>query len=255
MSNITEGDINEAKKAGFILTQAQTADRSGLAQSHISMILRGDRQPTIESSEKLEAATGVCREAWLWPDRHWNPYVPFMSKPNTCLGCANRKGRVKWLVDRCMALVDNAENKIESEQTCLNVFKTMGGYDDNVAYGLRRWENDEFVLVAHTAPYKFKPVMHRSEMPNFAKYLDKDEPILVHSVFQMPEDWPERKQMIEYGITSLLGVSYEGCAFGMMTFNGHIAKWTDGMVGIATDLIQCFHRNRVERLAKESGKV
>ena len=79
-------------------TQQKIADKIGASQSTISYILKGDRTPSKDMAESLEGATGVCREAWVWPERHWNPYMPF-SESNLCLHCVNRIVRIRGIVD------------------------------------------------------------------------------------------------------------------------------------------------------------
>ena len=91
------------------LTQQEISDETGLSQSYIHYILNSDRIPSMETAEKLEAATGVCREAWLWPDRHYNPYIPFFKGYN-CLTCLNRKDRTRWMVGRMIKLTKKAES-------------------------------------------------------------------------------------------------------------------------------------------------
>ena len=79
-------------------TQQEIAKKIGASQSTVSYILRGDRTPSKDMAESLEGATAVCREAWMWPERHWNPYMPF-SASNHCLHCANRIVRIRGIVD------------------------------------------------------------------------------------------------------------------------------------------------------------
>lgn len=41
---------------------------------------------TKTEAERLEHVTGVCREAWMFPDRHFNPYrTDFASIVRNCL--------------------------------------------------------------------------------------------------------------------------------------------------------------------------
>ena len=98
-------DINPEKV--WRLTQQEIADITDFSQSYVHYILKCDRKPSVESAEKLEIATGVCREAWLCPERHYNPYIPFYHG-NNCLGCENRKDRTKWMVKRMIKLTENA---------------------------------------------------------------------------------------------------------------------------------------------------
>ena len=85
-----------------LLTQKQIAELSGCTQSHISKIINGDRTPTIRMALDLESATGICREAWLFPERHWNPYIPFNGL-TVCLSCQNRSLRSQRAMEMCIA--------------------------------------------------------------------------------------------------------------------------------------------------------
>ena len=60
-----------------LLTQSEIANRAGLSQQAVSMILNGDREVSKGAAERLELATAVCRTAWLWPEHIFNPYIPF----------------------------------------------------------------------------------------------------------------------------------------------------------------------------------
>lgn len=68
------GDSNNTTR---LLKQNEIAFRSGHHQSTISKILNGDRMPSSQMAVDLELATGVCRMAWVFPEKHFNPYIPF----------------------------------------------------------------------------------------------------------------------------------------------------------------------------------
>lgn len=89
----------------LMLTQSEIARLTGTTQSHISEIINGWRdgkpapnrkKPSPEMCEALEEATSVCRESWIWPDRHWNPYIPLdHNGPTMCTGCQHRDAIVQ----------------------------------------------------------------------------------------------------------------------------------------------------------------
>lgn len=112
-----------------LYSQRQLGEGAGISQQMVSYILKGDRQPSIEIASKLENATGICREAWLWPERHFNPYIPF-SDVMVCVTCKNVIGRVK------------AANKI-----FLRIFRETKDFDllveaARVYHGIRNEEID-----------------------------------------------------------------------------------------------------------------
>ena len=62
----------------FLMTQQEIAEKAGISQQMVSYIINGDRTPSIEVAVKLEKATGFPRESWLFPERHYNPYIPLL---------------------------------------------------------------------------------------------------------------------------------------------------------------------------------
>jgi transcriptional regulator with XRE-family HTH domain len=66
-----------------LLSQHKIASLTGLNQSTISHIMTGRRKVSVDSAEKLEKATRVPREAWCWPMRWHNPYIPIVPPGTT----------------------------------------------------------------------------------------------------------------------------------------------------------------------------
>jgi transcriptional regulator with XRE-family HTH domain len=62
----------------FLMTQQEIAEKAGISQQMVSYIINGDRIPSIEVAVKLEKATGFPRESWLFPERHYNAYIPLL---------------------------------------------------------------------------------------------------------------------------------------------------------------------------------
>lgn len=56
------------------MTRQQIAEKAGCSRQHIDFILAGKRRPSKDLSERLEEVTGIKAEAWIFPDRHRNPY-------------------------------------------------------------------------------------------------------------------------------------------------------------------------------------
>lgn len=55
--------------------QADLARRIGITPRHMNDIIRQRKRPSRTLSRKLEAETGICAEAWLFPDKHPNPLL------------------------------------------------------------------------------------------------------------------------------------------------------------------------------------
>lgn len=55
--------------------QAQLARRIGITPKHLSDVMCGREVPSRKLAEILERELGVKAEAWIWPNRHGNPYI------------------------------------------------------------------------------------------------------------------------------------------------------------------------------------
>jgi len=106
--------------SGKVLYSARRiAEMAGISQQMVSYVIKGDRQPSIEMSMKLEKATGVCREAWLWPERHFNPYIPF-TNVMVCTTCKNRHSRIvaaNKIIRRIYRETKNFDLMVEAAKT------------------------------------------------------------------------------------------------------------------------------------------
>lgn len=132
-----------------ILNQQEIAKASGLSQSYIHYVLKGDRTPSLNTAEHLEEATGICREAWLWPDRHHNPYMPFVSGLN-CLACANRPTKSAFVSRRMIHLLEKVpqgNRMLEFDGILKQCHKHMG-FPDTVVFGLWLIREHHFLLFA-----------------------------------------------------------------------------------------------------------
>jgi hypothetical protein len=54
---------------------ADIAKAARVSAVSVGFICKGERAPSRKMAEDLEFATGIPREAWMWPDRWYNPYV------------------------------------------------------------------------------------------------------------------------------------------------------------------------------------
>jgi transcriptional regulator with XRE-family HTH domain len=94
-----------------LFKQYELADVVGTTPSMISYILRHERSPSVPMAEALEEATGVCREAWLFPERHFNPYFKDTGgNPLDCMRCRNRESMSHKRVDLLEKRVGGGED-------------------------------------------------------------------------------------------------------------------------------------------------
>jgi len=114
------------KKLKSLMTQSEIAEAANRSQSSIHYILNGDRMPSIKMALSLERATGICREAWLFPERHWNPYIPFEGL-DICSICPNRHNRIMKSIEMAEAHFERAENKREAFKGVVEIYKTYTG--------------------------------------------------------------------------------------------------------------------------------
>lgn len=63
------------------MTQNEIAAKAGLSQAFVSQILSGDKLPSRESAVRLEAATGIHRLHWLYPDQYDQSGRPLPPQP------------------------------------------------------------------------------------------------------------------------------------------------------------------------------
>ena len=92
-----------------MLTQQQIAEQVGCAQSMVHYILKRERTPSTIMAEGLEEITAVCREAWLWPEYHWNPYIPLGNCIN-CYTCARRIKKMSGWVPILIKYLDQSKD-------------------------------------------------------------------------------------------------------------------------------------------------
>jgi transcriptional regulator with XRE-family HTH domain len=121
------GDIN----IKCLMTQSEIAEASGRSQASIHYILNGDRTPSIDMALSLEHGTGICREAWLFPERHWNPYIPFENIQG-CATCPNRFNRIMKSIEVAETYFEKAENKREAFKDLIEIYKTYTGINQAV---------------------------------------------------------------------------------------------------------------------------
>lgn len=112
----------------FLMTQREIAEASGYSQQFISKIINGDSRPHPDTAVELEKATGICREAWLWPEeRHWNPYIPF-ADARSCLNCSLRISRVQKWKEVALSLIEKNPTR-EGLQELLEGIVKFNNYD------------------------------------------------------------------------------------------------------------------------------
>ena len=170
--------------------QEEIARQSKLSQQMVSYILRGDRTPSIETAIKLEKATGICREGWLWPDRHWNPYMPF-ADATSCFMCHNRVGRLKFQTESCLKIFKKATNKRGAFKDICMVSVVLHGFPDDLRLSYREVTPEGLLLlggVGDVGGLTMK-MLSKKQAPMTYKYSVEGGQLTVpHYPYGMPKD-------------------------------------------------------------------
>lgn len=111
----------------LLMTQQNIAEKAGISQQMVSYIINGDRTPSIEVAIKLEKATGFPRESWLFPERHYNPYIPLLDGEDP--GWEVCKYRID-LVNHVTDLMLEDFSKNGDFQRMLEISSSFQGFDN-----------------------------------------------------------------------------------------------------------------------------
>lgn len=227
----------------ILMTQKEMAKAAGCTQAAISQYLKGDRVPSVKRAEHLEKATGICREAWLWPDRHWNPYQPFASA-QLCFGCPFRAVRIKRVMDLGLEHFRKAKDKRAAFQDLAEIGTVMSGYNNNVLLSFREITDDSLKTLAMSSniEYPYKDEMPPQEQPLIAK-IYREGRTVISSPFPvgLEDDGSEGYQEalefgLRIGIKSLFVVSrgrvgFSAVSFGTpITYGPEIVKESENFV-------------------------
>ena len=161
-----------------LLNPDEIAKRSGLSQQKISYILKGGPTPSIENTIKLEKATGICREAWVFPDRCWNPYIP-LAESHHCGGCPKKGVRFHMITEQAFRLAGKFSDS-KGLTAALEVIKVYDNWPDSVWYGFSQItpEGLEFIVGFEDSVYKPKPLMPNKKFKDILEKLKSGQPIL-----------------------------------------------------------------------------
>ena len=139
------------RKPIWQLSQQEIADRAEISQSLVHYILNGDKNPSPETAIKLEEATGICREGWIWPDRHHNPYIPFTNGIN-CMACLNRPTRSLWMFQKMVGLMSQVESgrRLKAVDGILTDAHEGMGFPNEITFGLYIKRRYDYLRVGGT---------------------------------------------------------------------------------------------------------
>lgn len=204
------------KDVKILMTQQEIAETTGRTQPFIHYILKGDRSPSISFSIKLEKATGICREAWMFPERHWNPYIPFRDI-QSCMTCPNRPNRIKKSFEMAEIHFEQAENKREAFKGLVEIYKTYTGVK-RVVFLWREIVPEGLKLLAWIGGDDYQPAPELIPNDSFKQLyqfaLDELSIAIPHFPYDIPESWAEEINLFfKMKLKSILSVARGGLFF------------------------------------------
>ena len=217
-------------KGGLLLTQDEIATRTGISQSTVSYVLRGDRTPSKAVAEGLEETTGICREGWIWPERHYNPYMP-LSDPSSCFRCERRVTRIRKTTDWCIAYVEQADDIDAALKQSINLVYSMNGGRESCVLGIREFTPQGMELIAHGSNHPTQRLVTRRDCPWIYEQMERGELVYIPVA---PDCFPveaevERKLAKITGIRSVLALRVGNFILGVHTL-ATFSLWTPKMI-------------------------
>ena len=236
------------KSSKSLMTQHEISVTAHLSQPMIHYILNGDRMPSIETALKLERATGICREAWLFPERHYNPYIPF-ENVQSCATCHNRPNRILKSIEMAEAHFEQAENKREGFNGVVEIHKTYTGVNWGV-FVFREVAPEGLKLLACSEYLDGPPAPELLPKDSFKNLyqlaLNEETVVTPHFPYGMSESFAEELNLhFNLQLKSILLIARGGILFSMYSDVVSL-NWTQ--IGVKT----CEkHIKRISKLWKE----
>lgn len=239
--------MSSMNKKKSMMTQKELSEKSGLSQQMISMILRGDRTPSLDTARALELASGICREAWLFPERHWNPYVPW-ADPAICIGCPLKLDRIKKGNLLGEIAIAEAKDKREGFEQMCKIEEVLHGLNRMDGVGLTYRDGQGRLLcyagtIGHIAPpYKLR----LSDFPWAKDVIEKHTSlILEHCPHGIPKGSPELAYCESLGIKFFMLLKGKWLIFQFMSTRNGVR------VNSAMIKERRAHIDRIEEILKD----
>ena len=240
-----------SNKFRILKTQAEIADLAGITQAAVSKYINGESVPMPDTAVKLEKATGCCRESWIWPERHWNPYIPFYNEAMTCHKCPFRGTRVKFIMQTALQRFE--EKPVRSTfKDLVYVGRVMHGIDREAVIIFREIIAPDYPILASSGPDPFA-----DEPQDVVQW--KDEFFKMHPVV-VSFPWPlgivndgseYYKRAVRWGydhdVASALAVSYGRVEFNLLGIKEPIYYGKESVEGTK------YFVKEIDRIWKENG--
>jgi transcriptional regulator with XRE-family HTH domain len=171
--------MSKLKSDSVLMTQAEIAKCTGISQPMISRILRGDKQVRPESAVLLELCTGICREAWFWPEEHWNPYMPFTNETR-CLTCHKRFKRLENSVRMTLDHFRKAKDMKHAFKYLMKLFKKYYGASNDIELIFAEVREAGLHLICSSKPKSdYQSILTVEEWPWLNKFAKSGKSIFV----------------------------------------------------------------------------
>jgi hypothetical protein len=238
--------------SSILLTQAAIARCAKISQPMISMVLRGDRTPSVDVAVRLEACTGVCREAWLFPDRHFNPYQPICDS-GFCSTCPNRVTRVKFVGERLLEYLKTTDSRRTALKHACKWFHIHIGYSEKTVKIL--WAEiiaEGFLLICQHGGPPLPDFVPKELLPSL--HLDASKG-MVEAVKHIPDDYPLKVSKEDRDFARRLGIRHALYISVGRTFNALVSTdsgfhWSEELL----DYLHSMNKRMDELLAEDDYK-
>lgn len=221
------------EKYRILMTQEEIATCSGVSQQMISYVLRGDRRPSVEVAEKLEKCTGICRESWIFPERHFNPYQP-IAEAQSCFACHNRVTRMEKIGETGMRIFRESEDKRVALKLIVRLGHVYNAYPITILMSVALIQPEGFEVIAQHGELNGAPLpdfIVKEAVPKLHEYASKG---MKETVLCWPQDLPdyvteEEKQIgYQFGLISAVYIS-AGKIFWMLLSSTVNFYWSEAM--------------------------
>ena len=183
----------------ILFNQTEIAKRSGVSQQQISYVLRGDRVPSQKTALALENATGVCREAWLWPERHYNPYMDFHDAIQ-CTSCP-------YVLQRGQRLCEIYTKYCEDVSDVVAILERVINPPPWYCFIVCQQVEEGWKLLANMNAPGFWGILANEILPDVVKSVGEDDVLVVPSISAMNK--PNREFFENHNIVSFSMARYK----------------------------------------------
>jgi helix-turn-helix protein len=221
----------------YLMQQKEIAKAIGCSPSAIHYILNGDRTPSVKMAVQLEIVAGICREGWLFPERHWNPYIPFKGLTG-CLSCQNRGTKIH----KAVKVIEEHFIVHKDFQAMVDIIMLYLG-QAGVAIVIRELDGKGFELCGWAGELpSIAPIpkfQSKEELPQKYAWGSTGNAILLvpHFPYGIPDRW---KNEMDFGfhnkLKSILSIQQGSLNLSILSFK-HPMAWPSGVIPILENFV------------------